>query len=204
MIAFDQTKLAVVKLKDVRLNSWNPKDTNTKEYRKIKESIEREGQKVPVVVRENKGLEIIDGCQRWTALNELGAKEIVIYNEGKVSDKDAKNQTLWYQLQVPFNRTMLAPLVLELHKLNLPSPYDDDTIKELGAIEKLELPALLKPAPEPTKENANVRTLSITIAKDKYEFITQAFDAFLAQEQLTEGDYARALELIVADYISGK
>lgn len=204
MIAFDQTKLAIVKLKDVRPNSWNPKDTNTREYRKILESIKREGQKSPVVVRENKGLEIIDGHQRWSALTELGEKEIIIYNEGKVSTKDAKNQTLWWQLQVPFNKTMLAPLVLELQKLELHLPYDNDTIAELGAIENLELPALLKPAPEPHKENANVRTLSITMAKDKYDFITQAFDAFLKQEDLTEGDYGRALELIVADYISGK
>lgn len=44
----------------------------------------------------------------------------------------------------------------------------------------------------------------IAVAKDKDEFITQAFDAFLAQEDLTEGDWGRALELIVADYISGK
>lgn len=204
MIAFDQTKLSIVKLKDVRLNSWNPKDLNTREYRKIVESIKREGQKSPVVVRENKGFEIIDGCQRWSALTELGETEIIIYNEGKVSDKDAKNQTLWWQLQVPFNKTMLAPLVLELQKLDLPLPYDNDTINELGAIEKLELPALLKPAPEPPTENGNVRTLTLTMAKDKYTFIVEALDAFIEQEGLEPNDRARALELIVADYVSGK
>lgn len=58
--------------------------------------------------------------------------------------------------------------------------------------------------PEITTDSQDIKTLTIIMSKDKYDFITQAFDAFLAQEQLQENDYARALELIVADYISGK
>ena len=40
--------------------------------------------------------------------------------------------------------------------------------------------------------------------KDKYDFIIQALDAIIEQEELQPNDHSRAIELVIADYISGK
>lgn len=189
MIAFDLKKVKVAPLEQVRPNTWNPKAKDTPEYQLIKDDIERNGQKVPVVVRENNGYELIDGEQRWTALTELGETHIVINNIGEVSDADAKNETLWYQLQVPMDKILLAPLILELKELDIHLPLIETKIEQL---------------PQPDTETGDVRTLTLTMMKDKYDFITQALDAVIAQEELQTNDRSRALELIVADYVSGK
>ncbi len=57
--------------------------------------------------------------------------------------------------------------------------------------------------PDDFKED-NVRTLALVMIKDKYDFICGALDAVIAQEELQPNDRSRALELIVADYTSGK
>lgn len=203
MISFDIKKVKIVPLEQVRPNTWNPKVKDTAQYRLIKDDIERNGQKVPAVVRENKGLELIDGEQRWTALKELGETHIVINNIGKVSDTDAKNETLWYQLQVPMDTVLLAPLVLELKQLDIQLPLLENDIEELSHLDKLDLGAMLKDQPK-DQQTGDVRTLVLAMAKDKYDFICGALDAVIAQEGLQPNDRSRALELIVADYISGK
>jgi hypothetical protein len=192
MIEFDINKIQIVTLDKVKPNSWNPKHKDTAEYRKIKSSIEREGQKVPIVVREKSGsLEIIDGQQRWTAMQELGMKKICINNRGKVSDKDAMNGTLWYQLQVPLDVKQTASLVEELKAEGLETAFDFSAIQEFDTI-SFEQPKL------DTTPKEKQFTLDITMERSKYEIITGTLEAIVEQHQLN--DFSEALQVICASY----
>lgn len=99
-------------------NGWNPKEKDTKEYQKVRDSIKTKGLLGLILVRQHpyqeNYWEIVDGEQRWTAASELGYKEIPVYDAGQVDEKDAKELTIWFQQQVPFSRVTEAYLVTEL------------------------------------------------------------------------------------------
>lgn len=116
-IEFDPKKLQMVEIDKVVPNPWNPKDKDTSDFAKVKQSIEKKGLRTPVIVRERGDIfEIIDGEQRFTACKELGFSHIWVYNEGVVSDKEAQELTIWFQQQVPFNEIDLAQLVASIVK----------------------------------------------------------------------------------------
>ena len=204
-INFDPKKLKRVSLEEVRPNTWNPKPKGTQDYEKVKKSIQNKGLRGFIVVRENDGFEIIDGEQRWTACKELNFDKVLIYNEGEVSDKEAKELTIWWQQQVPFDQIELAYLIKDMDDQyeSLELPFEPTELDELLKISNFDFEQYQTERPEiPTDDN--VRTLVLAMAKDKYDFICGALDAVIAQEGLQPNDRSRALELIVADYISGK
>lgn len=129
---FDAKKIQIIDIGLIDPNTWNPKDKNTEEYLKIKKGMELKGQRLPIVVRQ-KGdrFEIIDGEQRFTALKSLGYKRVIIYNEGQVSDKEARELTIWYQQQVPFDELKLSKLVKELNAMGEPElPFSIEEMQE--------------------------------------------------------------------------
>lgn len=132
-INFDPKKLQIVEIDQVRPNDWNPKKENTVELEEVKKSIQTKGLRLPIVVRENNGLEIIDGEQRWTACKALGYAKVLIYNEGKVSDAEARELTLFYETHVPINEVDLAFLVKQMvsdyPEINF--PYSDERVSDL-------------------------------------------------------------------------
>jgi hypothetical protein len=205
-IAYKPENMKIVDIDLVRPNTWNPKPDGGKEYEKVKRSIETNGQRAyPVAVRQNDGYEIIDGAQRYKACVELGFNKILIYDEGKMSDQQAKQLTIWYQQQVPFDQIELAYMIKDMDDLyeNLELPFEPTELDELLAISNFDFEQYQTHRPEiPT--DGNVRTLALVMIKDKYDFIVGALDAVIAQEGLQPSDRSRALELIVADYISGK
>lgn len=204
-INFDPKKLKIVTIDEVRPNTWNPKPKGGHDYEKVKKSIEKKGLRGFIVVRENDGYEIIDGEQRWTACKELGFKKVLVYNEGEVSDKEARELTIWWQQQVPFDHLDLSYLVAEMQDNfgELELPYTETEVDEMLKISNFDFDeyATKRPQDDPTSD---VRTLVLAMVKDKYDFICGALDAVIAQEELQPNDRSRALELIVADYISGK
>ena len=131
-IKFDVKKINIVPIKEVRPNTWNPKDEETEEFNKIVESIKLKGQRQPIIVRENEGYEIIDGEQRYRACLKLGFEKVLIYNEGKVSTKEAMELTIWYQQQVPFNEVELAGIIKQMVKDydNLELPFNQEQIND--------------------------------------------------------------------------
>lgn len=131
-LLFNKDKILIVPIEHVRPNPWNPKQKATPEYEKIKKGIELKGQRLPIVVRENNGYEILDGEQRWTACKELGYAKVIIYNEGMMEDKEAKELTIWYQQQVPFDEIKLAELITDLSNLskNLEIPYTEEEVQK--------------------------------------------------------------------------
>lgn len=81
-------KVGVDKL--VKAN-WNYKEDNDELKEKLKENIKRNGQIENIIVRElDTGfLEIVNGNHRYDAMVELGIKEVVVYNLGKISVEQA-------------------------------------------------------------------------------------------------------------------
>lgn len=139
-LVFDVKNVKKVPIELVLPNSWNPKEENTPEYLRIKEGIRLKGLRgaIPVRQRTDNGevwYEIIDGQQRRTAAQELGFAELYIYDHGEVSEKDAKELTIWYQQQVPFSRVdeayLVSSLVDDYGANNLELPY---TPHELDAL----------------------------------------------------------------------
>ena len=209
MKEFDVDNVSKIKLSEVRPNTWNPKLKNTREYRKVLASIKRDGQKLPVVVRELEGkdgskFEILDGEQRWTALKELGRKEVIIYNSGVVKDEDAKNETLWTQLQVPFDNLLLAPIVAELNLKGLELPFEDDMIQELIDIEQFQLEEMLKEQKEdePADDMPDMEKFAINVTPDQLAIIKSAMQKVKDEFDANMSD-GRALELLCGDYLAG-
>lgn len=132
-INFDIKKLKVVSIDEIRPNTWNPKPKGGNDFEKVKKSIEKKGLRGFIVVRENEGYEIIDGEQRWTSCKELDFAKVLIYNEGEVSDKEAKELTIWWQQQVPFDHLDLSYMISEMQETfgELELPYSEDEIDEM-------------------------------------------------------------------------
>lgn len=81
---------------DLRPNPWNPNAVDPVNQEKLQNSIQRDGIKRPIVVRqlENGDYQIIGGQHRTEAAIELGMKQVPIINRGKISDAEAKKETL--------------------------------------------------------------------------------------------------------------
>lgn len=139
-LTFDTAKLAVVEAAAVRPNSWNPKvhKEDDPDFLKVVASVRANGLRAPIVVRHAvdgdwTGYEIIDGEQRYRAAVTLGMPQVLIYDEGDMSDGEAQALTIWYQQQVPFDEVLEARLASAIHDLGLdiPLPYTEDELERL-------------------------------------------------------------------------
>jgi hypothetical protein len=195
-ITYDQTKLKVVKLDEVRPNSWNPKEKDHENIKKIEQNIERIGFNEPIRVRENDGFEIIDGEQRWTAASNLGLKEVVIYNEGKLTDEEARAATLWWQVQVPFDDIKLAYEVAALADINIEVPYSDVEIADFKELANFNFDDYNFERPD---DDPNIRTINIKTTKEQYDIIMLAIEGVVARDTCSD---SQALERICADFLS--
>ena len=194
---FDFTKIKKVKITDVQANEWNPKDKDTKEYHQVVRSIKTNGLRDPIIVREVDGhYEVIDGEQRYTAAKELGYKEIYVYNEGQMSEKEAKALTIWYQVQVPFNDIDLSHLVIELADLQIELPYTDGEIADFRNMADFDF-SQYKDTSEDVNQDDSIKTLSIKMMEDQYAVVMDTIKHVMNE---TDSNEARALELIIADY----
>lgn len=195
---FDPSKLLKVDITTVQPNSWNPKEKDTDDYRKVKKSVELKGLRAPVAVRElKKGqYEIIDGEQRYTSAKELGYKEIYIYNEGVLDDDEAQSMTLWYQQQVPFDEVTLAPLVAQLDDVGKQLPFDEAKIQEYKAMANFSFDDYK----DEEFNDDGVKTLNLKMNAEAYNIVMKAINKVKDQADCNE---ARAIELICADYLGG-
>lgn len=77
-------------------NPWNPNAVDPINQQKLENSIKRDGIKRPIVVRQldNGEYQIIGGQHRTQAALELGLAGVPIINRGKISDAEAKKETL--------------------------------------------------------------------------------------------------------------
>ncbi len=192
-LKFNPENLKKVAIDEVYPNPWNPKEKQHMKVKDIEKSIKLHGFKAPIQVRSNKGqYQIIDGEQRWTAMKNLGATEIYIYDNGEVEDLDAQNETLWWQVQVPFETIKLAALVRELDNMDMELPYSEKEINEFKG--------MLEQGHDDDKDNGDVKSLNFKLSPDQFELVKRAVDFVKSENECGDG---RALELICADYLSG-
>jgi hypothetical protein len=204
-ITLDPAKLSVVLIDKIRPNTWNPKDKDTEEYKKIIESIKLKGQRQAIIVRENNGFEIIDGEQRWRACKELGFEKVIVYNEGVMDDKSAQELTLWYQVQVPFNEIALAQMVVKMvtdfNDAN--TPYPPEKIEEMKELIKFDWDKYKTGTMPPNEVGVEIKTLVVPMTNEQYKIIQDAFQKVRSESDGEISD-ARCIELICADYLAGE
>jgi ParB-like chromosome segregation protein Spo0J len=192
MIKFDQVKLKIVSIDEVRPNNWNPKDKETEDYKKIKKGIEARGQRMPIVVRENKGYEIIDGEQRWRSCKDLGFKEVLIYNEGEISDALAMELTIWYQQQVPFNEIELSGVIKKITEsgADFKLPYLQEELDEYLKLAEFNFNEY---ETELENESESPTPLCFTLNDEQKGIVKEAVNKI---KELNEVDDAEALRII--------
>lgn len=80
----------------LKQNPWNPNVVDPINQMKLEASIRKDGIKRPIVVRtlEDGSLEIIGGQHRTIAANNLGMSMVPVINRGRISDAEAKKETL--------------------------------------------------------------------------------------------------------------
>ena len=172
---FDPTNIQIVEIDKVRPNDWNPKLENTPEYQKIVESIEVNGFKQPIIVREvEDGYEICDGCQRWTAAKQLGFDKIYIYNLGNIPEEEAKSITIWMEQQVPFDEMELAPIVAELSDLKIQTPYSEDEVEDFVNMLNFDFVGDGK------------ETLSVKCTPEQFDKIKEAINVYVYNHEVEE------------------
>ena len=194
---FKEENLLKVDIDKVHPNSWNPKEPNTKEYENIKKSLEINGYAQPILVREDgDSFEIIDGQHRFLAAKELGYSEIYIYNAGQISDEDAKSMTIWMQTQVPFDEVELAPIVVELNKLDITLPYTDEEIVTFEKMTQFDFDtAYSEEGPQTDELDDEMKTLNIKMTPEQFEVVQNAIKTVMEGENVNEGESLRRIVL---------
>lgn len=201
---FQPERIQIVDIDSIRPNTWNPKDEDTKEFARVVASIQKNGLRMPVVVRENEGFEIIDGEQRWKASKKLGYSKILIYNEGVVTDQRAKELTIWYQQQVPFDEVKLSDLVKEMTGLypDFQSPFTTVEVDEFIKVANFGE----QPNMDFTKKNLEgLLTYSVTVTNEQMGVIEQALSSCIEKVSKEDGikiEKPRATELICAEFMA--
>ncbi len=205
-LSFDPKKIKIVDIDKVRPNSWNPKDKNTEELKAIERGLEAKGLLEPVVVRSNNGYEIIDGEQRWTGMKNKGAKKIAIYDMGEVSDDEAKELTIEYQLQVPWDEAKYAKFVLDLTSYadlsDLVLPEEEDKLRELVRLAQFDFNTMPEEKPMSEFVEEEMRTLVFDLEKEALEIVQEALKVMIDQGGTSKMQQGTALELICAEYMA--
>lgn len=189
---FDPTKVLKVQIDNVEPNDYNPKEKDTPEYRNVVRSIQLNGLKQPIFVREvdgNDNFVIVDGEQRWTAAKELGYKEIYVYNLGKISEEEAKSLTIWFEVQVPFSEYELAPIVMELNDLQMELPYNEleiDGFRNLASFDFDKAYESQTPLKEENDKDEEILTIKMTA--DQIEKVNNAIEEVKASKKVKEGE----------------
>ena len=188
---FDPTKILKVQIDKVEPNDYNPKEKDTPEYKNVVKSIQLNGLKQPIFVREvdgNDNFVIVDGEQRWTAAKELGHKEIYIYNLGKISEEEAKSLTIWLEVQVPFSEAELAPIVMELNDLDIELPYNDLEIDGFRNLASFDFDSAWGEQTPIDEEEKNEEILTVKMTPEQFDIVHRSIEKTVSEYSVTEGE----------------
>ena len=201
---FDPTKIKRVPIDDVEPNDYNPKEKDTPEYQNVLKSLQINGLKQPIFVREvddNDKYVIVDGEQRWTAAKELGYTELYVYNLGKISEEEAKSLTIWMEVAVPFSELQLAPIVLELNSLDFELPYEEKEIEKFKDLTQFSFEDYSTEGPEPKDDSEEgFKTLTIRMTAEQFEDVNNAIKTVAEGDNVSDG---RALQLLTQNGLLG-
>ena len=111
------TSYETVEVSNIIPNSWNPNVMNDKDFKKLKENIDKSwwNYEQPILLRKLwKKYEIIDGYHRYKAMVELGFSDVYARVE-ELSDKDARVKTIQMnRFRGEFDTVKLATLIRDL------------------------------------------------------------------------------------------
>lgn len=210
-ITLDPKKLDVIPIDSVRPNPWNPKDKDTKEFEEVKASIKANGLRGYIVVRTNSGqnpevdkYEIIDGEQRWRACKELNFQKVIVYNEGIVDDKRAKELTLWWDVHVEKNELSYAKLIASMIEQygTIKTSLDEKKIVEMQELAKFNFDDYKKNATTPPPPIGELlKTFMIQLTNSQYDIVQQALEK-AKKASGTDITDSKALEFVCAEYIN--
>lgn len=191
---FDAKKIINVPTNRVTPNGWNPKEKDTREYQRVRDSVKKKGLRGTIVVRNHPHqegyYEIIDGEQRWTAATELGIPNVNVYNEGDIEEKEAKELTIWYQQQVPFHRIteayLVTGLVDEFGLEEIELPYSEAEIEEFKELADFNFDQYNQ---DGHKENDDgTVTLSFRLSKEDHHRVKEALEEFASENSCNENE----------------
>jgi len=139
---------AILPVKDLRPNPWNPNTQSDFMFNRERESIRRFGFLDPVTVRiaEDGLFEIVDGEHRWKAAQLEGLTDIPVWNLGALSRTDAMALTdILNNLQGTSDPILQAQMLTEL-LASVPSmadvlPYTPEQITQFEALATFEFGA---------------------------------------------------------------
>src|SRR3989338_1824791 len=107
-------KTEIAPLGSCHPNPWNPNRMNRKEFEALKLSVKEHGQTKPIQVRKTgKDYQILGGFHTWSAMKELGEKEIAV-SIHDFNDDDAKIYSLQDNISGQDDLLKLGMLVYEL------------------------------------------------------------------------------------------
>lgn len=104
----------IIAIEKIEPNTWNPRKMEENSYNALKKSINDKGFKSIILVRKHEDkFQIIDGEHRFKVLKELGNTHIpaIVVEE---SDKEARIQTLTFNVQAEDDAIQLSELLKEL------------------------------------------------------------------------------------------
>jgi len=199
---YNKDQLVILPIANVKVNEWNPKQKETKEYKNVVRSLELYGFRQPILVRESDGdiYEILDGEQRYKAAVELGYQDIPVYNLGKISDTEAKAATIWMEVQVPFDEIDLSKLVVELSDMEVEMPYSEGEINDFRGMAEFDFDFDGSEPDDDSGEDFDMVSYATKMTQDQYDIFMKAVNLVKDDFDCSEG---RAIELICADYLSG-
>lgn len=200
-------RTAVISLSNLRPNDWNPNVMSDEMFRKELASIKKFGYVDFILARDKTSYyEIIDGENRWKALNRLGYTEAEVTVIEGLTDEEAR------QLTIVLNETrgranpeklgvLLQGLLREIPKSDLLDvlPFKPMEFDRLVGLEGFDWGALGSETPQVGAGRSWVER-TYRLPADAALVIDEAIEAAKDGEELQDW---QALEAIAADYLAG-
>lgn len=130
-----EPKFQMISVENLVKAGWNYKDNDDEMAKKLLANIKRNGQVESILVREIDGgenFEVINGNHRFDAICELGIKEVMACNIGKISDAAAKRLAIeMNETAFPTDLTRLSGILVDVTK-----EFGEESLETLPYTEK--------------------------------------------------------------------
>lgn len=200
----DESKFKLIPIDQLVKAAWNYKENNEQLTGKLIANIKRNGQVENLLVRklDTGFFEVVNGNHRFEALQKLGAKMVMAYDLGSISDGQA------YRIAIETNETKFVTDQIRLADLikDISTEFDKDDLASTMPFNEAEIDNLIKMTDfdwnefDAEKENTledDVKDHSILIQLSKAE--KEAWQVWLDKTvNLHGGDYVQAFNLILA------
>lgn len=134
-------KYQTIPIDKLIVEGWNYKKEDEKLQKKLEENIKRNGQIENIIVRELEDgtYGIVNGHHRFSALQTIGSKEVMVFNLGKISLNAAKRIAVeTNETKFESDNVALAELLkgiqedFEIEDLSETMPFTDDELKNFS------------------------------------------------------------------------